>query len=327
MESYQPLLVSIGDVIDQYRIIDLVGKEKDYEKYLAIHLKLKFFVDVKIFYKSPKLDKLAKLDSTFLTIGNTIDIKHRYFVKFYQHICDQAIPILILEHTGPTLAQQLDYMNGISFNINTVKVIMWQLLHAIELLHESKIICGSISLENISLLGDYVDENGYEKKSGNRSIQVRINSLAYALPGNQWHVDCDTPLRYRAPEALLGTRYSYEIDIWALGVIFIELITGVKLFDTDSTLEHLALIEKMGGSFPDWIFSECPSLSNYFDGGNVNISSLSDQQKENLSKTPTLPELFRNDPLLNFAQVILATDPSARATPTVLYEHPFLQEV
>ena len=326
-EEYQPLIISVGEVVDQYKIIDFLGKHKEYEKFKAIHMTQKFFVDIKFFFKSPRLSKQAKKEACFMTIANTIDLRHRYFVKFYQHIDDRAIPILIFEHTGPTLAEQLDYMNGLSFNINTAKVIMWQLLHAIELLHESKIICGSISLENISLLGDFVDENGYEKKSGNRNIQVRINTFAHAQSGNQWHIDCNIPIRYQAPEALLGTRWSYETDLWALGVLFIELITGVKMFDTEKRIEHLAMIEKMGGDFPSWMLAECPTKDTDFDSGKVDIGTLNDDELTRIEKTQTLEDLFQSDNLVSFAKALLATDPSQRATPVSLFDHPFLQEI
>jgi serine/threonine protein kinase len=171
MESeYQTLVVSIGEIIDTYKIIENLGKYRDYEKFLAINTKWKFLADIRVYYKSPKTFKKAKSETDYMTIANTIDLNHRYCLKFLQKIEDKGLQYLIFEHSGPTLEEQLSYMNGITFKFGTVRVIMWQLLHAIELIHEAKIICGTLSTSNISLLGDYVDENGYEKKSGERKI-------------------------------------------------------------------------------------------------------------------------------------------------------------
>lgn len=35
---------------------------------------------------------------------------------------------------------------------------------------------------------------------------------------------------YRAPEVILGLKYSTEIDIWSMACVFAELFTGVPLF-------------------------------------------------------------------------------------------------
>lgn len=38
-------------------------------------------------------------------------------------------------------------------------------------------------------------------------------------------------LWYRAPELLLGFKnYSFSVDIWSMGCVFVELITGQVLF-------------------------------------------------------------------------------------------------
>ena len=35
---------------------------------------------------------------------------------------------------------------------------------------------------------------------------------------------------YRAPEVILGYPYSCEIDVWSLGCVFAELVTGTPIF-------------------------------------------------------------------------------------------------
>ena len=48
---------------------------------------------------------------------------------------------------------------------------------------------------------------------------------------------------YRAPELLVGApTYTHAIDVWAIGCIFVELLTGQALFSGDTDFEMLKLI-------------------------------------------------------------------------------------
>lgn len=48
---------------------------------------------------------------------------------------------------------------------------------------------------------------------------------------------------YRAPELLVGDpHYGKAVDVWAIGCIFIELITGKPLFPGDSDYEMIKLV-------------------------------------------------------------------------------------
>lgn len=48
-------------------------------------------------------------------------------------------------------------------------------------------------------------------------------------------------------------RYGPEVDIWALGCLFSEMLTGDPLFPGDSDIDQLALIIKTVGKI--WIYS------------------------------------------------------------------------
>ena len=50
---------------------------------------------------------------------------------------------------------------------------------------------------------------------------------------------------YRSPELLVGdTLYGKPVDVWAIGCIFFELVTGRPLFPGDSDFEMLKFILK-----------------------------------------------------------------------------------
>jgi serine/threonine protein kinase len=70
-------------------------------------------------------------------------------------------------------------------------------------------------------------------------------------------------LWYRAPEIILGTRYSPAIDLWSVGCIFWEMIEKDPLFCGDSAIGELYLIFESAllvpPSLPSLILTYCLS--------------------------------------------------------------------
>lgn len=66
---------------------------------------------------------------------------------------------------------------------------------------------------------------------------------------------------YRAPEIILGLNHSPACDIWAVGCIIFELLTGHTLFDPRNYSlhniardeDHLVQMQELMGPFPTWM--------------------------------------------------------------------------
>lgn len=53
---------------------------------------------------------------------------------------------------------------------------------------------------------------------------------------------------YRAPELLVGEpTYGPAVDVWAIGCLFAEMMTGNPIFPGDSDIDQLYIIIKMIG--------------------------------------------------------------------------------
>jgi len=86
--------------------------------------------------------------------------------------------------------------------------------------------------------------------------------------------------QYRAPEVLLGHKYDTSADIWSLGCMTFELLTGDLLFDPregpdyDRDEDHLAMFQELFGKMPKKMAISGKYSKNYFDRKDIlNTSS------------------------------------------------------
>jgi serine/threonine-protein kinase SRPK3 len=133
---------------------------------------------------------------------------------------------------------------------------------------------------------------------------------------------------YRAPEIILKCEYTKSIDIWSVGCIVYELITGEILFNPpksknkkyDRDIHHLFLISSILGPIPSKMLHESKKIKNK----KYHVKS---------GKIPSLNELlvkYSNldyDNLhctLDFLKRVLTIDPNNRYTINECLKHPWL---
>lgn len=103
--------------------------------------------------------------------------------------------------------------------------------------------------------------------SNSKLGQVRIAdfglSRPFSIPNRPYTQEVAT-LWYRAPEILLGSiEYSTPIDIWSVGVIFVEIVTKNPPFTGDSEIDQLYRIFRICGTPNDEIWPGVTQLKNY----------------------------------------------------------------
>lgn len=114
---------------------------------------------------------------------------------------------------------------------------------------------------------------------------------------------------YRPPELLFGaTCYGPAVDIWALGVVFAQMMLGTPLFSGETSFEVLTQIFAVLGtpdkgwlgveSLPDYIaFSkiEPPDLKLSFKGASSHALDILKQMLQlNPKKRPSASELLKH---------------------------------
>ncbi|KAL0429302.1 UNVERIFIED_CONTAM: Cell division control protein 2 [Sesamum radiatum] len=126
---------------------------------------------------------------------------------------------LVYECLGREL-QNISYVSEIGIDPDSVKKYLQQILRALAFLHSHKIVHYDLRPENV-----FVDID-------TKHLKVGDLALCRAL-GSSFEEDISKPtrIRFMAPELLMNaTDYSYEIDIWSVGCIFAQMLTGRPLF-------------------------------------------------------------------------------------------------
>jgi len=108
-----------------------------------------------------------------------------------------------------------------------------------------------------------------------KNVLMSCRSVIVDLGNACWthrHFSEDIQTRqYRAPEVLIGSKYDTSADIWSLGCMTFELLTGDLLFDPragedyDRDEDHLAMFQELLGKMPKRLAVEGKYSKNFFD--------------------------------------------------------------
>lgn len=135
---------------------------------------------------------------------------------------------LVSEFMDHSLTGLLKY--GMKFNLAQIKYLIREILEGVAYIHSKGIVHRDIKCSNILM---------------NTSGEVKIADfgLATSLAPTAKKSHNAVTRWYRAPEMLQGkTNYGQEIDIWALGCCFAELLKGEALFQGKDETEQLNMI-------------------------------------------------------------------------------------
>lgn len=119
------------------------------------------------------------------------------------------------------------------------RYFMLQLISAVEYMHSNRVIHRDLKLGNIFL-------------NANMEIKVGDFGLAAKLEFSEEkkRTMCGTP-NYIAPEIIEGSvGYSYEVDIWSMGVICFAFLFGRPPFETNEVKLTYKKIKTCEYTFP-----------------------------------------------------------------------------
>jgi len=209
-----------------------------------------------------------------------------------------------------------EFCNEIYFTIPRLQRITLQCLQAIQYIHSLNLIHCDLKPENILI------------KSYSRCLVkvIDFGSSCFVTDHLSSYVQSRT---YRAPEVILGMRYTQKIDIWSLGCILAELFTGKVLLWNDSVTTLLARLIAIMGPLPAHMLEEGRYTNKYFTPNRVlyETNRRTNEMEYLYPKRTTLRHRLQcNDALfVDFVSLLCTVDPNERPTATEALEHPWLK--
>eukprot|EP01038_Epipyxis_sp_PR26KG_P010722 gene10722-14398_t len=276
-----------GDTLDErYVIVREMGKGTFGKVYKCKDNKYNDHVAIKVVRSVKRYSESAKIEADILddiydkqkSYNNTDYCVNLYSkFKFNGHFC------FVFETLGISLYDIIKRNDYKGLPLECVRSISKQLLEAVLFLRTINLIHTDLKLENILFYHKSLQKETIKRNGKNHSIFTPVNSRIKLIDFGGATYDDDpqkssviNTRQYRGPEVILELGWSFPSDIWSVGCIIPEILSGELLFQTHDELEHLALIERCKGQFPKHMCQDARHGRKYFHpDGTVKTEELS----------------------------------------------------
>ena len=234
----------VGRSINEYRVVEHLGEGGMGEVYRAVHARLGRTVALKVL-KHMDSDCAAK--ERFMNEARIqAALSHPNIAVLYELCETGGCPCIIMEFVdGKTLSELLQ-ANG-RFPAGEALRIFGKIVHAIGYIHDRGIIHRDIKPNNVK-----VDSRGEVKL-----LDFGISKASFSENLTRQGTFIGTE-QYLSPELLQGKPASVQSDIWALGALLYEMVTGRAAFEATSIGELYRKITELSFEPPSSLVPSIP---------------------------------------------------------------------
>ena len=235
-------------------------------------------------------------------------LNHPNIVKLYGHFEDEKYCYFIMQYIPNKDLFELIPINGKKPNIKLIASIMKDILNAVYYLHNMKptIIHRDIKPENILLDSKnkaYLTDFGWSNYMDNF---IRRNTM------------CGTPL-YLPPEMIGQFGHDETADIWCIGVLIFELITGTTPFEGNDMETVAHNISKLRITWPPNMDPDakdlCSKILKLNGKDRLSIEKILSHKFFSKYFPNAVKELIKPDPTKNRTFVVSRDDPKTWGEP------------
>ncbi len=202
----------------EYRIVDVIGEGGMGRVYRALQTSRNRVVAVKVLTASDRNAVQRAINEARIQQG----LRHPNIVEFYEQVEWDNRPCLVMEYVaGVTLAEQLQQRGAMP--VHQALAIFSQIVSAVAYIHEHDIIHRDIKAANIRLTAD-----GCAKLL---DFGIAKNEFSPQLTQTGFVVGT---VEYLAPEQINRGQADALSDIWALGILLYEMLTGSVPFTANT---------------------------------------------------------------------------------------------
>ncbi|XP_045768048.1 cyclin-dependent kinase 2 [Maniola jurtina] len=179
------------------------------------------------------------------------DLKHPAVVQLLDIVLADTKLFLVFEFLHMDLKKLMEMTKG-PLKLDLIKSYIQQLLEGVAYCHAHRVLHRDLKPQNL-----LVDTEGHIKLADFGLAR------AFGIPVRAYTHEVVT-LWYRAPEILLGTKfYSTAVDVWSLGCIYAEMVSGKTLFPGDSEIDQLFRVFRALGTPGDDVWPGARLLPDY----------------------------------------------------------------
>ncbi|MCJ1438680.1 hypothetical protein MMC27_008070 [Xylographa pallens] len=298
----------------RYEIIDVLGKGSFGQVVRCVDHKTGGLVAIKIIRNKKRFHQQALVEVNILQRLREWDPQNKFsMVSFTQSFYFRGHLCISTELLGMNLYEFIKIHDFKGFSVKLIRRFTKQLLNSLVLLKSHKVIHCDLKPENI-LLAHPIHSEIKVIDFGSSCLE---NEKVYTYIQSRF---------YRSPEVILGMTYGMPIDMWSLGCILAELLTGYPIFPGENEQEQLACIMEVFGPPDKHLIEKSTRKKLFFDSLGKPRLTVSSKGKRRRPSSKTLQQALKcdDDAFLDFIARCLRWDPERRMKPDEAISHEFI---